>query len=83
MSVELPRDTEGREIPLDTALLYGNVSGKKFEVVSFNFSPSAGQWKVELKRRGDLGIYATEGFTLTPPTAGRSWKRTWTGARTR
>ena len=72
MSVELPKDTEGREILLDTAFLYGNVSGKEFEVVSFNFSPSAGQWKVELKRRGDLGIYATEGFTLTPPD---SWEK--------
>lgn len=67
MSVELPKDAEGREIPLDTALLYGKVSGDEYEVVCFNFSPSMRQWRVELKGRDDLGIYATESFTLSPP----------------
>lgn len=67
MTVELPKDAEGREIPLDTALLYGKVSGEEYEVVCFNFRPSMRQWRVELKRRDDLGIYATESFTLSPP----------------
>ena len=67
MTVELPKDAEGREIPLDTALLYGKVSGEEFEVVCFNFRPSMRQWRVELKRRDDLGIYATENFTLRQP----------------
>lgn len=67
MTVELPKDAEGREIPLDTALLYGKVSGEEYEVVCFNFRPSMRQWRVELKRRDDLGIYATENFTLRPP----------------
>lgn len=67
MSIELPKDAEGREIPLDTALLYGKVSGEEYEVVCFNFRPSMRQWRVELKRRDDLGIYATESFTLSPP----------------
>ena len=72
MTVELPKDAEGREIPLDTALLYGKVSGEEYEVVCFNFRPSMRQWRVELKRRDDLGIYATENFTLTPPD---SWEK--------
>ena len=72
MTVELPKDAEGREIPLDTALLYGKVSGEEYEVVCFNFRPSMRQWRVELKRRDDLGIYATESFTLSPPD---SWKK--------
>lgn len=72
MTVELPKDAEGREIPLDTALLYGKVSGEEYEVVCFNFRPSMRQWRVELKRRDDLGIYATESFTLSPPD---SWER--------
>lgn len=67
MTVELPKDAEGCEIPLDTALLYGKVSGEEYEVVFFNFRPSMRQWRVELKRRDDLGIYATENFTLSPP----------------
>lgn len=72
MTVELPKDAEGREIPLDTALLYGKVSGEEYEVVCFNFRPSMRQWRVELKRRDDLGIYATESFTLSPPD---SWEK--------
>ena len=72
MTVELPKDAEGREIPLDTALLYGKVSGEEYEVVCFNFRPSMRQWRVELKRRDDLGIYATENFTLSQPD---SWEK--------
>lgn len=72
MTVDLPKDADGREVPLDTALLYGEVSGEEYEVVCFNFSPSMRQWRVKLKRRDDLGIYATDNFTLSPPD---SWKK--------
>ena len=72
MSIELPNDAEGREIPLDTECLYGKVSGEEYEVVCFNFRPSMRQWRVELKSRDDLGIYATESFTLSPPD---SWEK--------
>lgn len=72
MTVELPKDADGREIPLDTALLYGKVSGEEYEVVCFNFRPSMRRWRVKLKRRDDLGIYATESFTLIPPD---SWEK--------
>lgn len=72
MSIELPNDADGREIPLDTALLYGKVSGEEYEVVCFNFRPSMRQWRVELKRLDDLGTYATESFTLSPPD---SWEK--------
>lgn len=65
--IELPKDAEGREIPLNTALLYGKASGIEYKVVCFNFSPNRRQWTVELKRRDDLGTYATEGFTLSQP----------------
>lgn len=71
-NIELPKDAEGREIPLDTALLYGKVSGEEYEVVCFGFSPSMRQWTVELKRRDDSGIYATEIFTLRQPD---SWEK--------
>lgn len=72
MTVELPKDAEGREIPLDTALLYGEVSGDEYEVVCFNFSPSMRRWRVKLKRRDDVGIYATDAFTLSKPD---SWEK--------
>ena len=72
MTVELPKDAEGREIPLDTELLYGEVSGDEYEVVCFNFSPSMRRWRVKLKRRDDVGIYATDVFTLSKPD---SWEK--------
>lgn len=71
-NIELPKDAEGREIPLDTALLYGKVSGEEYEVVCFNFRPSVRRWRVKLKRRDDLGIYATDAFTLSQPD---SWEK--------
>lgn len=72
MTVELPKDAEGREIPLDTALLYGEVSGDEYEVVCFNFSPSMRRWRVKLKRQDEVGIYATDVFTLSKPD---SWEK--------
>lgn len=72
MTVELPKDAEGREIPLDTALLYGEVSGDEYEVVCFSFIPSMRRWRVKLKRRDDVGIYATDLFTLSQPD---SWEK--------
>lgn len=51
MSVELPRDAEGREIPLDTVVLFGgngnayNITGWIY-VTDFDLSNStAGQWR--------------------------------------
>ena len=72
MIVELPKDADGREIPLDTALLYWEVSGDEYEVVCFNFSPSMRRWRVKLKRRDDVGIYSTDVFTLSQPD---SWEK--------
>lgn len=72
MSIELPKDAEGREIPLDTAILYGNIAGEECRVACFNFSPGTGRWTVEVERRGDSGTYVTEGFTLVPPD---SWEK--------
>lgn len=51
MSVELPKDAEGREIPLDTVVLFGgnsnayNITGWIY-VTDFDLSSSmAGQWR--------------------------------------
>lgn len=42
MSVELPKDAEGREIPLDTRVLYGE-NGMSYEVWRFDFRPRCGK----------------------------------------
>lgn len=43
--ITLPRDAEGREIPLDTKVLYDK-SGNKRKVQGLEYSPIGGRWKV-------------------------------------
>ena len=43
--ITLPRDAEGREIPLDTKVLYDK-SGNKRKVQGLEYSPIDGRWKV-------------------------------------
>ena len=70
MNIELPKDAEGREIPLDTKVLYDK-EGNKREVSSYAFVPSTAFWAVEFESI-NLCYYATEDFKLTPPD---SWEK--------
>ena len=45
MSVELPRDAEGREIPLDTECLYSH-GGEKQDVLSFTYYRKKDRWEI-------------------------------------
>ena len=45
--ITLPRDAEGREIPLDTKALY-SLSGEEHKVDEFTYSPSENIWRVAL-----------------------------------
>lgn len=67
MSVELPKDAEGREIPLDTECLYMK-DGTKQNVDGFMFSRKDAEWSVETH----IAIYDTEELYLTPPD---SWEK--------
>lgn len=66
MSVELPKDAEGREIPLDTEHLYMN--GVRHNVEVFTFSRKCGEWSVET----NIAIYDPADLYLTPPD---SWEK--------
>lgn len=46
MSIELPKDAEGREIPLDTEHLYMQ-DGTKQNVEGFMFCRRNAEWSVE------------------------------------
>lgn len=70
MNIELPKDAEGREIPLDTKVLYDK-EGNKREVSSYTFVPSTAFWAVEFEPINS-SYYATEDFKLTPPD---SWEK--------
>lgn len=50
MSVELPRDAEGREIPLDTECLYSH-GGEKQDVLSFTYYQKKDRWEIETDTR--------------------------------
>lgn len=52
MSVELPKDAEGREIPLDTRRLYDE-DGERKTVFRFVYSPTLKHWAVILDEGPD------------------------------
>lgn len=71
MEVPLPKDHEGREIPLDTKVLY-DANGKEVNITSFTFRCSLyghwSNWKVlSPDARGEEGMLPVNGLYLTPP----------------
>lgn len=67
MSVELPKDAEGREIPLDTECLY-TYKGKKQDVLSFTYYREEDKWEIETDTRTVNSNY----LYTTPPD---SWEK--------
>lgn len=70
MSVELLRDAEGREIPLDTTVLYDK-DGNEMEVSRYQYYPKVGPgyWNLRSVRNK---YYRTDEVYLTPPD---SWEK--------
>lgn len=73
--IELPKDAEGREIPLDTKVLY-NEDGKCFKVNRFTYSvvqtmPGL-KWGVVFM---DCQYDYCSSFYLTPPESPDSWEK--------
>ena len=67
MSVELPKDAEGREIPLDTECLY-TYKGEKQDVLGFTYCRKEEKWEIETDLRIVNSIY----LYITPPD---SWEK--------
>lgn len=67
--INLPRDAEGREIPLDTKVLYDG-DGNAKEVQAFDYSPVESMWIVLLL--GDFILFFTSDMYLTTPD---SWEK--------
>lgn len=70
MSIELPRDAEGREIPLDTTVLFDK-DGKEIEVSRYQYYPKVGPgyWNIRSVRNK---YYRMDEVHLTPPD---SWEK--------
>ena len=62
--ITLPRDAAGREIPLDTTVLYDG-DGNVKEVQAFDYSPVESMWRVLLL--DDFILFFTSDMYLTPP----------------
>lgn len=67
--IELPKDAEGREIPLDTKRLY-DADGVPVSIRAFRYNPNERFWRVE--RLDGLGTPSTTELRLTPPD---SWEK--------
>lgn len=61
--ITLPKDAEGREIPLDTKVLYDG-DGNAKEVQAFDYSPVESMWRVLLL--GNFILFSTSDMHLTP-----------------
>ena len=70
MSVELPKDAEGREIPLDTEALFDK-DGQEIEVSRYQYYPKVwpGYWNLRSVRNK---YYRTDEVYLIPPD---SWEK--------
>ena len=69
MTVELPKDAEGREIPLDTVVLYDK-EGKRREVDCYTFYPDKDRWDVVLA--DSSAHFSPSNLSLTQPD---SWEK--------
>lgn len=70
MAIELPRDAKGREIPLDTTVLYDK-DGNEIEVSRYQYYPKVGPgyWNLQSVRNK---YYRQDEVYLTTPD---SWKK--------
>ena len=77
MNIELPKDAEGREIPLDTEVLY-DLCGTKVSVEEFLFRTSVEsqktEWTIEVMYEGNLyyNSFKPKNMHLTQPD---TWER--------
>ena len=65
--INLPKDAEGREIPLDTECLY-TCDGEKQDVLSFRYYRRKDRWEIETDTYIVNSIY----LYITPPD---SWEK--------
>ena len=70
-TIELPKDAEGREIPLDTEVLYDE-KGNERKVLNYIFNTITGNWIADFETENTSELHATEGFSLIPPD---SWEK--------
>ena len=73
MTVELPNDAEGREIQLDTVVLYDK-DGKRLAIYAWEYMPKLkhSKWRVRFLFDESGVKYYPDDYYLTPPD---SWEK--------
>lgn len=76
--ITLPRDAEGREIPLNTKALYG-MDGEELNVRHFEFNPISGEWIIAALKDGPSNWGAVfrspQNVHLEKPAPPDSWEK--------
>ena len=72
--ITLPRDAEGREIPLDTKVLYDKDSNELY-VKRFEFDPFIKEWSFIVSKDGSSGFIYAEYAYLEKPAQPDSWEK--------
>ena len=72
--ITLPRDAEGREIPLDTKVLYDK-DGNEWHVEHVEYSPHYHAWSFIVSKDGLNGFIYAEYTYLEKPTPPDSWEK--------
>ncbi len=70
-NIELPKDADGREVPLDTTTLYDE-SGQPLKVRVFQYSPEFGKWLVHCWFNAAEMSSRVSKYYLAPPD---SWEK--------
>ena len=73
--VPAPIDAEGREIPLDTKVMYDSL-GNEYEVLAWSYLPNYGGWSMSIPHSKTK--YVPESLRLSKPD---SWERLEADAR--
>lgn len=76
-NIELPKDAEGREIPLDTNVLYDD-KGKELRVKRIEFDPFNGEWSFAIREYTStfyVTRYNPQNVYLKKQTPSDSWEK--------
>lgn len=74
MNIELPKDAEGREIPLDTRKIFDK-EGNEWYVIRVEYRPQSHKWRFAVSKDGSSRFFY-EGYAhLEKPTPPDSWEK--------
>lgn len=74
MNIELPKDAEGREIPLDTRKIFDK-EGNEWYVIRVEYSPRFHEWRFAVSKDGSSRFFYEGYVHLEKPATSDSWEK--------